>query len=93
MRPTICSLFEPHYKQNPYANPKRTAKILFVLFARAVTLRLYRYTENALRSKSFLILKSIFPSYISPKGTTQKARHYSGVPSGRILILNHHTQR
>jgi hypothetical protein len=26
MRPTICSLLEPHYKQNPYANPKRTAK-------------------------------------------------------------------
>jgi hypothetical protein len=26
MRPTICSLFEPHYKQNLYTNPKRTAK-------------------------------------------------------------------
>ena len=26
MRPTIRSLFEPHYKQNLYANPKRTAK-------------------------------------------------------------------
>ena len=26
MRPTIWSLFEPHYKQNLYANPKRTAK-------------------------------------------------------------------
>jgi hypothetical protein len=26
MRPTICSLFEPHHKQNPYTNPKRTAK-------------------------------------------------------------------
>jgi len=26
MRPTICSLPEPHYKQNLYTNPKRTAK-------------------------------------------------------------------
>jgi len=26
MRPTIYSLFEPHYKQNLYTNPKRTAK-------------------------------------------------------------------
>jgi hypothetical protein len=26
MRPTICSLFEPHHKQNLYTNPKRTAK-------------------------------------------------------------------
>src|SRR6266446_4617226 len=26
MRPTICSLLEPHHKQNPYTNPKRTAK-------------------------------------------------------------------
>ena len=26
MRPTICSLSEPHYKQNLYTNPKRTAK-------------------------------------------------------------------
>jgi hypothetical protein len=26
MRPTICSLFEPHDKQNLYTNPKRTAK-------------------------------------------------------------------
>jgi hypothetical protein len=26
MRPTIWSLLEPHYKQNLYANPKRTAK-------------------------------------------------------------------
>jgi hypothetical protein len=29
MRPTICSLFEPHYKQNLYTNPKRTAKPFF----------------------------------------------------------------
>jgi hypothetical protein len=29
MRPTICSLFEPHYKQNLYTNPKRTAKSFF----------------------------------------------------------------
>jgi hypothetical protein len=28
MRPTICSLFEPHHKQNLYTNPKRTAKSL-----------------------------------------------------------------
>jgi hypothetical protein len=28
MRPTIRSLFEPHYKQSLYANPKRTAKFL-----------------------------------------------------------------
>jgi hypothetical protein len=26
VRPTICSLFEPHHKQNLYTNPKRTAK-------------------------------------------------------------------
>ena len=31
MRPTIRSLFEPHYKQNLYANPKRTAKSLLAL--------------------------------------------------------------
>src|SRR5260370_11328765 len=26
MRPTICSLFARHHKQNLYTNPKRTAK-------------------------------------------------------------------
>jgi len=29
VQPTICSLFEPHHKQNLYTNPKRTAKSLF----------------------------------------------------------------
>jgi len=38
MRPTICSLFEPHYKQNLYTNPKRTAKI----FIRLILNRYYK---------------------------------------------------
>ena len=28
VRPTLTSLFEPHYKQDLSANPKRTAKLL-----------------------------------------------------------------
>ena len=34
MRPTIHSLLEPHYKQNHYANPKRTAKSRYALSIR-----------------------------------------------------------
>jgi hypothetical protein len=50
MRPTICSLFEPHYKQNLYTNPKRTAKSFIAL--------LNRYNSAASCSKNIFFSKS-----------------------------------
>ena len=42
MRPTIWSLFEPHYKQNLYANPKRTAKSFRLQLIDTTHLRLFK---------------------------------------------------
>jgi hypothetical protein len=48
MRPTICSLFEPHYEQNLYANPKRTAKSSFYLFDSETPLFVQSFFKNFL---------------------------------------------
>src|SRR3954451_5481464 len=52
MRPTICSLFEPHHKQNLYTNPKRTAKSL-IIRPDIMVLQKGDSFKNFLRSKSF----------------------------------------
>ena len=53
MRPTICSLFEPHHKQNLYTNPKRTAKSV------SPNHRL-RCVTRAICSKDFRFSKKFF---------------------------------
>src|SRR5258708_15997557 len=53
MRPTICSLFEPHHKQNLYTNPKRTAK------SHLLRPKHNRYHRSASCSKKFCFSKNL----------------------------------
>jgi len=48
-----CSLFEPHYKQNLYTNPKRTAKSDSLSYDLG-------YTKSSACSKNFRLSKNFF---------------------------------
>src|SRR4029077_4435318 len=91
MRPTICSLFEPHYKQNLYANPKRTAKWFCTAYL--------RYNSSASRSKHFFFFKD-FPAATRDSGTLRLAKlHVLQLPpdpppvKGRRRFIIFHTGR
>src|SRR5947209_20299294 len=81
MRPTICSLFEPHYKQNLYTNPKRTAK--------SSLLSINRYnspptcSKNIFCSKSFWHVDKNFPEVSHERGPRAKGRPLRKTRSSR----------
>ena len=81
MRPTICSLFEPHHKQNLYTNPKRTAKSLSPH-------SLIDTTEGRVVQKIFRLSKKIS----SPPNEVSRARFYTihqihNESSGNLFFL------
>ena len=59
MRPTIRSLFEPHYKQNLYANPKRTAKSSFANYHRPPVKWFKKFQNYFLCLLNFAVLSLI----------------------------------
>src|SRR5262249_40573178 len=72
MRPTICSLFEPHYKQNLYTNPKRTAKssspmCIIRCFSRRSVQKLFGFSKNNLNLTAGGCVGQLQPSLISPQ--------------------------
>ena len=73
MRPTICSLFEPHYKQNLYTNPKRTAK--------------FAWHSTYLDSKAVLLVQNKFSSI--PSALNSKNGHAETLSRGLLLYFFH----
>src|SRR5260370_36333729 len=78
MRPTICSLFEPHHKQTLYANPKRTAKSFSLT---------NRYHTSNIRSNFFL---RFFLKEILQNNVAENSRALSGSkhPCKRRLAIS-----
>jgi hypothetical protein len=80
MRPTIGSLLEPHYKQNLYANPKRTAKF--------VTPRPFLESAGQNSFKNFAQRTTFYPGEPSLLRLTQHRFGAAGCQGTQDVFLN-----